>query len=256
MLHTEMVGNLEKTYGKYIGNLYGEDFYSFPTPDALSGPNTETELRKLMFGYRAKFVHAAARAIATEKPKGWLQSLCNNEPYEGPDAKLIDPAGRPGYRKAHEELIALQGVGPKVADCICLMALGWGESVPVDTHVLAIAKKDYGLGKGATKSLNKKTYDTIANHFRSLWGLEAGWAHSVLFAADLNPKTFAVRLVEDETETKEETTIKTEKGVVAEVQTTTKRKAMKEEMVKDEPGLNSGILFETKSKKVKVESKD
>ena len=43
-------------------------------------------------------------------------------------------AGRKGYRTAHEELLALQGVGPKVADCVCLMGLGWGEAVPVDTH--------------------------------------------------------------------------------------------------------------------------
>ena len=42
--------------------------------------------------------------------------------------------GRDGYRTAHAELLALQGVGPKVADCVCLMGLGWGEAVPVDTH--------------------------------------------------------------------------------------------------------------------------
>ena len=33
----------------------------------------------------------------------------------------------------------------------------------------------------------------MGNRFRSLWGKEAGWAHSVLFTADL--KAFAERLV-------------------------------------------------------------
>lgn len=36
------------------------------------------------------------------------------------------------------------------------------------------------------------TYDTVGNHFRKLWGQEAGWAHSVLFTADL--RSFADRL--------------------------------------------------------------
>jgi N-glycosylase/DNA lyase len=43
----------------------------------------------------------------------------------------------------------------------------------------------------------------VANHFRKLWGREAGWAHSVLFTADL--KAFSERLVA-KTEVKEETT--------------------------------------------------
>ena len=32
----------------------------------------------------------------------------------------------------------------------------------------------------------------MGDHFRSLWGKQAGWAHSVLFAADL--RTFSSRL--------------------------------------------------------------
>lgn len=245
---TQMVGNLQKTYGTYIGTLHGEDFHDFPTPDALSGPDTESELRKLGFGYRAKYLAATAKTIAKEKPENWLQTLCNTEPYEGPDVKLVEPEGRPGYRKAHEELVALQGVGPKVADCICLMGMGWAEAVPVDTHVFSIAQKDYKF-KAAQKNLNKKMYVAIANHFRQLWGREAGWAHSVLFAADL--KTFAVRLVEKEENIKDEVTIKAE-GVVVKVEATTKRKAMKEEGIKNEPIEDNEVLSQTRTKRVKV----
>ena len=39
----------------------------------------------------------------------------------------------------------------------------------------------------------RATYDAVGNRFRSLWGKEAGWAHSVLFTADL--RQFADRLV-------------------------------------------------------------
>ena len=72
------------------------------------------------------------------------------------------------------------------------MGLGWGEAVPVDTHVWQIAQRDYKFGKGKQRSLTKATYDAVGDYFRSLWGKEAGWAHSVLFAADL--RAFAVRL--------------------------------------------------------------
>ena len=58
--------------------------------------------------------------------------------------------------------------------------------------VWQIAQRDYRFGKSSNKSLNKTTYDAVANHFRKLWGKEAGWAHSVLFTADL--RTFADKL--------------------------------------------------------------
>lgn len=75
---------------------------------------------------------------------------------------------------------------------MCLMGLGWGEAVPVDTHVWQIAQRDYRFGKGKagkTATLSKALYDAVGDHFRSLWGEYAGWAHSVLFTADL--KAFA-----------------------------------------------------------------
>lgn len=58
--------------------------------------------------------------------------------------------------------------------------------------VWQIAQRDYKFGRGAHKSLTKATYDAVGNHFRKLWGKEAGWAHSVLFTADL--RTFSNRL--------------------------------------------------------------
>lgn len=59
--------------------------------------------------------------------------------------------------------------------------------------VWQIAQRDYKFGKGKHRSLTKATYDAVGDHFRTLWGQEAGWAHSVLFAADL--RTFAERLL-------------------------------------------------------------
>ena len=80
--------------------------------------------------------------------------------------------------------------------------------------VWQIAQRDYRFGKGSHKSLTKASYDAIGNHFRKLWGQEAGWAHSVLFTADLRP--FADRVVSTKKmgvvlkDTKEEAGVKTE----------------------------------------------
>ncbi|KGQ10431.1 N-glycosylase/DNA lyase [Beauveria bassiana D1-5] len=172
---------------RYVGD---EPIHDFPTPEALSGSKVESHLRELGFGYRAKYIAQTARVIAKEKPAGWLETLRNPESA----IKIFDkaaPGDIPTYRAAHEELLALTGVGPKVADCVCLMGLGWGESVPVDTHVWQIAQRDYKMGRSKTKTLNKAMYDAVGDHFRGIWGSYAGWAHSVLFTADL--KSFADR---------------------------------------------------------------
>ncbi|GAC96941.1 DNA repair protein [Pseudozyma hubeiensis SY62] len=81
------------------------------------------------------------------------------------------------YRSARDHLIQFPGVGPKVADCILLMSLDQASSIPVDRHVFQFAEKWY--------KLRTKKYEDIADYFRDLWGDYAGWAHSVLFTADL-----------------------------------------------------------------------
>ncbi|KAI1607999.1 N-glycosylase/DNA lyase [Exophiala viscosa] len=208
---SQMVDKLCTHYGAYIATLDGRPYHDFPEPAALTGKNVEAHLRDLGFGYRAKYIAQTAKMVAEEHEQGWLDGLRNPEsPVYGQKASVagdMKPEGRDGYREAHEKLLSLQGVGPKVADCVCLMGLGWGEAVPVDTHVWQIAQRDYKFGKGKHSSLTKTTYDAVANHFRKLWGKEAGWAHSVLFTADL--RTFAERLT-----TKVETIVKKEEEEV------------------------------------------
>jgi N-glycosylase/DNA lyase len=209
---SQMVEKLCLNYGPFVGKVDGRAYHDFPTPEALAGKEVESNLRSLGFGYRAKYINQTAIMVSQERDDGWLKGLCNPEsPAFGVKAQAggeMKAEGREGYREAHEKLLELQGVGPKVADCVSLFGLGWGESVPVDTHgesnthpelclsnsfaVWQIAQRDYRFGKGSHKSLTKATYDAIGNHFRKLWGQEAGWAHSVLFTADL--RSFADRL--------------------------------------------------------------
>lgn len=102
-----------------------------------------------------------------------------------------------------------------------------------DGAVWQIAQRDYRFSKGSHKSLTKVTYDAVGNLFRKLWGKEAGWAHSVLFTADL--RAFSDRLapkVEVKKEVKEKVKVEVkEEDVKIETVTTagTKRPTSEED---------------------------
>ncbi|KAF2705050.1 putative DNA N-glycosylase [Pleomassaria siparia CBS 279.74] len=222
-----MVQNICIHYGPFIANLDSVPYHDFPTPQALAQDGVEANLVKLGFGYRAKYISKTARMVE-QRGMTWLEGLCNPEtPGFGVEemkgaAGDMAPEGREGYRRAHGELLALHGVGPKVADCVCLFGLGWGESVPVDTHVHQIAQRAYHFTKSKHKSLTTTTYNAVANHFRLLWGVDAGWAHSVLFTADL--KSFAGQLAAEVEVVREDVAVKLEDGVLEEKEIATKTK--------------------------------
>lgn len=244
-----MVHNLCLHYGPLIGHIDDIPYHDFPTPQSLCKPDVEEHLRNLGFGYRAKYIAKTARIVAEEKGGlAWLEALSNPEyPQFGieprPTGELLE-GGREGYRKAHEELLVLQGVGPKVADCVCLFGLGWLESVPVDTHVWQIAQRDYKFGKGKHSSLTAATYVAIGNLFRELWGKEAGWAHSVLFTADL--KAFSERTVAKTEIKEEEVKIKKEEGDEIVTEVVVKQETTKRKRIKKEPNENERQVIEVK----------
>jgi hypothetical protein len=71
----------------------------------------------------------------------------------------------------------------QVADCIALFSLDKFDLVPVDTHVWQISQRYMPSLKG--KSLNPRLHAEIAAFWREKFGRFAGWAHTVLFAAEL-----------------------------------------------------------------------
>lgn len=198
---TGMVQALSRNFGSHIGTWRDTDFYSFPSVQALSGDGIEAQLRELGFGYRAKYISQSAQFLCSERP-------------DNPDAWLTDLRGQ-SYPLVKESLLKLMGVGPKVADCIALMAMDVTECVPVDTHVWQIALRDYSFPgmNGRHKSLTEKTYTAIGDGFRNVFGAYAGWAHSVLFAADLRHLQLLVQeedALQSKTEEKLEIPIKEE----------------------------------------------
>ncbi|XP_019906990.2 N-glycosylase/DNA lyase isoform X1 [Esox lucius] len=165
-----MVERLCQSLGAPLCQLDQTSYHDFPSLSALADSGVEECLRDLGFGYRAKFLQQSARHILdSHGGPYWLQEL-----------------RAATYLQAREALRTLPGVGPKVADCVCLMSLDKACVVPVDTHVWQIAKRDYRCTAGTgQKSLTDKVHREIGDFFRQLWGPYAGWAHSVLFCADL-----------------------------------------------------------------------
>uniref|UniRef100_A0A2A4JB61 N-glycosylase/DNA lyase n=1 Tax=Heliothis virescens TaxID=7102 RepID=A0A2A4JB61_HELVI len=163
-----MVEKLCTHYGEKICEYEGDTYYAFPEVEKLSHNGVEAELRNLGFGYRAKFIQKSAAQIVEWGGVAWFNSL--------QDMK---------YKDAKVELMKLHGIGPKVADCICLMSLNHLEALPVDTHVYQIAAQNYLPHLRGKKNVTEKMYTEIGDHFRSLYGDLAGWAHTVLFCADL-----------------------------------------------------------------------
>lgn len=168
----QMVEKLCITYGSLIATLDGRKYYDFPSLEQLVphlDPNSpkciDPTLRQLGFGYRARYIHQTI-AILQQNTLPWLYSLRSLS-----------------YLEAKEQLLTLSGVGPKVADCVLLMSCNQPGSLPVDTHVWQIAQKHYGFARG--KVLNAVVYNQVGDRFRQIFGEYAGWAHSVLFTADL-----------------------------------------------------------------------
>lgn len=163
-----MVEKLCSFYGEKIGEANGNDYYCFPDIDKLSAAGVEQKLRANGFGYRAKYIEKSAKEIHSKGGRKWFEQLVQMN-----------------YKEAHRNLTELSGIGPKVADCICLMSLGHLEAIPVDTHIFQIAQKHYMPNLKSAKSVTGKMYNEIGDKFRDIYGPLAGWTQTMLFCADL-----------------------------------------------------------------------
>lgn len=146
---------LMKYYGERVRFRDGSTSHLFPKPEALA-ELTSRELRaKTSIGYRAKPVIQVSRLIAKrELDLGELHQL--------------------SYNEAMEILLALPGVGPKVADCFMLYGMGRLEAAPVDVWIHRIASKLYFKRKKVSRL---RTARFLRERYRE-W---AGYAQLYLF---------------------------------------------------------------------------
>ncbi|CEL93771.1 unnamed protein product [Vitrella brassicaformis CCMP3155] len=153
--------------GEHAGSGYS--WYSFPTIDRLAAAS-EQGLRSIGLGYRAKSVVETAKALKELGGEAFLQ-------------KLKSPTMT--RQEVQKELLQFRGVGRKVADCVGLFSLDRFDAIPVDTHVWRIACRDLDRSLQSAKSLTPAVYDRVGDLFRDRYGSRAGWAHSLLFTAEL-----------------------------------------------------------------------
>lgn len=126
--------------------------YAFPTPEALAAC-TEEQLRACGAGYRASYIKNTAAMVRDGFP---LESL-----------------RRMPLAAAREMLCTLQGVGPKVADCVLLYSLGHDDAFPLDVWMKRVMRTLFFEGKEPTGTDLKDMADSF--------GPQAGIVQQYLF---------------------------------------------------------------------------
>lgn len=169
---TKMLNEIRKQYGDKLVTFGDETLYSFPSLEQLAVAN-EADLRAIGLGYRAKYIVETIKLLQCLGGEEYLYNL----------RSIKDPA------IVQEKLLQFAGVGRKVADCVALFSLQQYDAIPVDVHVWNIAVRDYDDEEKqplrAMKSLTPTNYQRVANLFRTRFPIKSGWAHSLLFVAEL-----------------------------------------------------------------------
>lgn len=111
---SKSVEALAEKYGHPIETDY-EILHSFPTPDEMAHASIE-ELQECGLGYRVPYIYDAVQKVASGSLD--LAAIADFN-----DADLF------------QELLTIQGVGKKVANCICLFGYGRIARVPVDVWI-------------------------------------------------------------------------------------------------------------------------
>ncbi len=147
-----MIERLCQTYGEPVA-LNGFRGFSFPRPETIA-ETTERRLRSLGLGYRAPYLKATARLVV--------------------DGKLpVDQLRRVDYSATKRALLACDGVGDKVADCVALFGFEKYEAFPIDIW-MERAMRYYFRHRKMTRA---RLHDYAQRHF----GPYAGYAQQYLY---------------------------------------------------------------------------
>lgn len=159
---TRSVQSLCENFGEPLAGFHGVTLYALPEPESIAEASLG-QLRACNLGYR----------------DGYLKSVANAVVYNG-----VDPDGlaRMPYAQARETLMELSGIGPKVADCICLLGLGHTDAFPIDVWIERGLRMLYGPELRACFGDSPMNYARLSQFARGKFGALGGYAQNYLFS--------------------------------------------------------------------------
>ena len=155
---TNSIRRICECFGKEIGDGY----YSFPPPKMLAWTEP-CQMQQCKLGFRApRVLEIASRVECGEFDLYGINDM--------------------SYEEGRRELMKINGVGGKIADCVLLFAFEKLESFPVDTHIEKIMEINYGEHITGAKSKRKEAITRFAQQY---FGKYCGYAQEYLYFEDL-----------------------------------------------------------------------
>ncbi len=149
-----IIKNLINRFGEeHIDEATGIRFKSFPGPEKLSKLSKQ-DLIKSGMGFRAKYIIDAAK-------------VCS----ENINLNKLNPNN---YNKLKDTLMEINGIGPKVADCIILMGYGNFNAFPIDVWMKRTLERLYFDSK-------PQRIKDLYSFSEEKWGAYRGFAQQYLF---------------------------------------------------------------------------
>jgi len=145
----QMVESVCSHFGKDLGDGYG-----FPTPKQI------LDKKEIIPECRLGFREQRFITLADRVESGDLD---------------VESFSEMDYEECVEKLQGINGVGPKVADCVALFAFEHMDAFPIDARISKVMENMYGV---------TGSYKTVSAYGRNLFGRYAGYAQEFLYHAD------------------------------------------------------------------------
>lgn len=145
----KMVESVCDTFGKDLGERH-----AFPTPGEIL--DRSDEIKGCRLGFREPRLLEFADRVETGDFDPDALTEC-------------------GYEDCIGQLMGVNGIGPKVADCVALFAYGHLSAFPIDARISNVMETVYGV---------TGSYRKVSEYGRRLFGRYAGYAQEYLYHSE------------------------------------------------------------------------
>ncbi|MCL2786624.1 MAG: hypothetical protein FWD81_05355 [Methanomassiliicoccaceae archaeon] len=141
-----MTDSVCRTFGRDLGGRF-----SFPGPEDIA------DNKHLISGCRLGYREERFTELAENVAAGIIK---------------IDDLAKLDYNECRSELMGINGIGDKVADCISLFAFEHLSAFPIDARIGRVMDERYGVSG---------SYRSVSGFARGLFGRYAGYAQELLY---------------------------------------------------------------------------